>query len=137
MYAVNEDGIKTYMTKGEIVEKVNKWNPKIVKIIENPDNEQQLRIYVDDFMFINCWQMEEVTNEDKIHIIENVDCENSLYMKDKKWENTLYWATNRFDFGYLTWDIRMDDWWIEEPNKTKEKWTKQHKALLNTKCFLS
>lgn len=83
MYAVNEDGIKTYMTKGEIVEKVNKWNPKIVKIIENPDNEQQLRIYVDDFMFINCWQMEEVTNEDKIHIIENVDCENSLYMKDK------------------------------------------------------
>lgn len=137
MYVVTEEGIKYNMTVETLVEKVNNWGAKVIKVIENPEDDTELRVYVDNFMFINCWDVKEITTEEKILILKNVDCENLLYMKDKKWQETLYWATNRYDFMYLTWDTRLDDWWEDAPKKIKDKWTKQYKALLNTKCFLS
>lgn len=136
MYVINDKNERIRISVDEILEKIEKWNPKVVKIIENPENDNELRIYVDDFMFINCWHIEEITTEEKIYLIKNIKCENMLYMKDELWEETLYWATSRFDFGYLMWDTKMDDWWNEAPDRIKEKWTKQYKALLNTKCFL-
>lgn len=83
MELVTEENVKK-ISVSAVVEMVNDWGAEIVKIIENPNpvSNNELRIYVDNFMFINAFELHDLTVEDKFNILKGINCEHLLYLVD-------------------------------------------------------
>lgn len=115
-----------------VIEQVNKFDGdcrKIIKIITNPENTNQARIYVDDtyYMF---WYNIEANNNEINEILKNIEADIIIFMPHESWENEHEWTTSHMQYYYLQYDKSTDKWWTHESETYKEFVTLQYNHIL-------
>lgn len=114
-----------------IIRKINDGKNKVVKMVSNPNNENQLRIYYDDCLFMGWMNLEEVSQEEKEKIMEEIDDEIlKISISDEEWENEKHWTTSRMELHYLNQEEGIEKWWNEESQNYQQKIMKQIEGII-------
>ncbi|MBQ6345146.1 MAG: hypothetical protein IJI42_05545 [Methanobrevibacter sp.] len=113
-------------TQNEVIKTVENANPKVVTIVQNPNNIKEARVYVDDTRFIQWFNIEANFKEQlKLFNKLSVMFEIVIVMEHEEWDNAENWTTSFIEFEFLKWNVEADKWWDSETRRGKaitERW---------------
>lgn len=104
----------------KVIKAVENFGAKVVTIAQNPNNIKQARIYVDDCLMIN-WFDIEANFREQIKLADALSdiIKFVIVMESSEWENYSYWTTTRIELAFLEWDTDADAWWDSETRRGK------------------
>lgn len=113
-------------TQNEVIKTVENANPKVVTIVQNPNNIKEARVYVDDTRFIQ-WFNIEANFKEQLKLFNKLSemFEIVIVMEHEDWENAENWTTSFIELEFLKWNVEADKWWDSETRRGKaitERW---------------
>lgn len=127
---INNEQVQINEVANEINEN-NEAERTIAKLIQNPNNPKQARLYIDDTWFMS-WYDIEGTIAEQIKLLNSIEAKIIIAMEHEAWENENEWTTSRMQFYYLQYDKSTDEWWEGERETYKAFVNLQYENIVST-----
>lgn len=116
----------------EIANKINEdldEAKSIAKLIQNPNNPKQARLYIDDTWFMS-WYNLEATIAEQMKLLNSIEANIIIAMEHEAWENENEWTTSKMQYYYLQYDKSTDKWYEHESETYKAFVTLQYENIV-------
>ena len=118
------------MTTEQAAQEINDYTGlKTVKILINPNNTSECKIYIDDLHFCIGTSYYDMEKNDYPELLGLIKAPIKFYAVHEEWDNIEAWTTSRMAYHYLQYEEETDKWYQYESEEYKEHITWQYNQI--------